>query len=799
MDTSRIVINTIDNSTSLIENPTAVTGFTVVKAEKGPRTPIRFSSGSAASLRDVFGVSSREYPELYEVETFNKEYDVWVSAPYAEAKVPVAYITNDGIFVGEDTIDYDDKLEAVINGTADPSLEGEVPPALSMGDDEKKSILIDVRYQKTNGLAKSIANSNYDSSKPISDTNKLYDYEAVDLGKDAYPKYYNAKFTEMESKHCMVVNLGLRKDQFNLGTKEVKGKDDGDAAIIVATLSLPEEIDVILLKGLANGVSGKIDIADSILKQNDVEIGKFGKIIENSDGTFSFAEFGDESVKDEDILYAVIYGADSFKDFNGITTDFVRDYLDQEDERRVVTAYMVKKISASDIHGMILPKYPSARALHIDFNAFNSLQGWPAESAIARNIVKMSVYEDGAFHDSSHKVSVSGSLNKEAKDANGAPIGFNNLNSSYANQELVFVYTVNPFTSDDNINKSISRYPSIVLDGGMRSLEPSLTSEEESTLNDGKAKEAADNITKDIKLHDIGWKLAQDGDYSDVDIFFDSSRHSKATKAQWSKSLFFSLAKTSANNHELAGYIFNSTMSPEEVDAATNADQLRFGRNYWNACNEAIIDLTGNGNRILSSLTGAKALMQCRIIENRYGGVAPMWENQGTPAMGGQLKMVTVYKMRYKYSKSQLDKMDELNYNPIINDRQYGVMCVGQKTCKDGEVTDWSYIGHASAFLNFIKQVRENVMIPQIGKANNPYYRTLRKEQVEQYLSKRLEGNNRIWAEASVDTSTADGVNDVHALRARKFVINVVIRVDIFSETVELNFTNEDQATTISA
>ncbi len=803
MDTSRIVINTIDNSTSLIENPTAVTGFTVVKAEKGPRTPIRFSSGSAASLKDVFGVSSQEYPELYEVETFNKEYDVWVSAPYAKAEVPVAYITNDGIFVGKDTVEYDEDLEAVINGTADPSLDGELPKALSIGDDGK-SILIDVRYQKTNGLAESIPNPEY--TEGSSDKEK-YLYEAVDLGKDEYPKYYKATFNDKVGSEivprkdvpCIAVNLGIPKSQFTNGVTTLPGKEEGSAVVTVATLALPIKSKEILLKGLTNGVDGVVTVDNSVLKQKEQEIGKFGKITENPDKTFTFVEYSDESIEDEDVLYAVIYGADSSEDFNGITKDFVRDYLDQEDERKVVTAYMVKKISGSDIHGIILPKYPSSRSLHIDFNAFNSLQGWPAESAIARNIVKMSVYEDGAFHDSSHKVSVSGSLNKEAKDANGAPIGFNNLNSSYANQELVFVHTVNPFTSDDKINKSISKYPSIVLDGGMRSLEPSLTSEEESTLKDEKAKEAANNITKDIKLHDIGWKLAQDGDYSDVDIFFDSSRHSKATKAHWSKSLFFSLAKTSANNHELAGYIFNSTMSPEEVDAATNADQLGFGRNYWNTCNEAIIDLSGNGNRILSPLTGAKALMQCRIIENRYGGVAPMWENQGTPAMGGQLKMVTVYKMRYKYSKSQLDKMDELNYNPIVNDRQYGVMCVGQKTCKDGEVTDWSYIGHASAFLNFIKQVRENVMIPQIGKANNPYYRTLRKEQVEQYLSKRLEGNNRIWAEASVDTSTADGVNDVHALRARKFVINVRVRVDVFSESVELNFTNEDQATTISA
>ena len=65
MDTSRIVINTIDNSTSNVEQSTNVVGFTVVKATKGPITPKKILAGGASKLKDIFGVSTDDYPELF--------------------------------------------------------------------------------------------------------------------------------------------------------------------------------------------------------------------------------------------------------------------------------------------------------------------------------------------------------------------------------------------------------------------------------------------------------------------------------------------------------------------------------------------------------------------------------------------------------------------------------------------------------------------------------------------------------------------------------------------------------------
>ena len=191
--------------------------------------------------------------------------------------------------------------------------------------------------------------------------------------------------------------------------------------------------------------------------------------------------------------------------------------------------------------------------------------------------------------------------------------------------------------------------------------------------------------------------------------------------------------------------------------------------------------------------------MQARIIENKFGGAAPMFTNTGSPAIGGVLSSIaSISKLRYKYDKDMQSSLDTMNFNPVISDRNYGIMLTGQKTCKAGALTDWSYIGHVSAFLNFKREVRKYVMIPQLGKPNNPYYRELRKDQVLNILNRRLEGGNRIWAEGIVDTSTADGCNDALALKARKFVINVKVKVDIFSEYVELNFTNVDQETELA-
>lgn len=783
MDTSRIVINIIDQSTSLIENPTAITGFTVVKAPKGPTTPVRVVSGSAAAIKDLFGESSQDYPELFEVETFNREYDLWVSAPYAKATVPVAYITDDGIVLGEKNIEYEaDKLEAIVLGEKDVELDDISISGLNTNLSSLKA-LYDTRYplsQKAFEKYATIAGATA-TADPL--------YIAADLNTATYghPEF---------KSNSIVVNLGVPLNYF-----------------VTDNTNWNPVNNLIKILGFDDKYYSEYTISQGTLSNGKVTFnvyptGKASEIIGTITGNYT------DGAYDYKNLDLVITGKDNSQDNMVIPASYVKTF-DTDLELEKLSVYYIKTLDESKVHGAILPKFPSERPLHIDFTAFSELKGYSAKSYLARNILKMDVYEDGAFHDDSHKIHVEGSLNLTDRDANGGKIGFSFENGTYSSQNLVYVFSFNPFNSTSVFNRNITKYPSITLAGGTRefykykqSSDAAASASKEYfkkiTTAHGvdvykKTTFSAGNVyerdSTDIDLHDAGWEMSRQGDYTDVDIFFNSSL---SHDTNWDKSIFYNLAKVDKVNHKLAGYYFNKTLSPDEVDAATVSDQLSFGRNYWNIDNEALITLD-NGSRIISPLTGAMSVMECRILENRYGGVAPMWENQGTPSMGGQLNsVVDIYKLKYRYTKTQLDILDDLNFNPVVNDRQYGFMVVGQKTCQPGEITDWSYIGHAAAFLNFLKEVRTNVMIPQIGKANNPYYRTLRKEQVERYLARRLEGTNRIWAYADVDTSTADGVNDIYARKAKKFVINVKVMVDTFSEKVELNFTNLDQEATVN-
>ena len=294
----------------------------------------------------------------------------------------------------------------------------------------------------------------------------------------------------------------------------------------------------------------------------------------------------------------------------------------------------------------------------------------------------------------------------------------------------------------------------------------------------------------DNEAIETGWDNAVEVNDS-IDLFFDPACHDVESTVP--KGNFFGLA---ARNRYmgLAGYIFNATAAPNKVESIP---ALEYGPNYWSICNQAVIN-PASANSFYSSMVGARAVMQARIIEKNYGGSAPMYINDGN-GLGGQLgSLVGSSKLRYSFKDPDVrQKFANKNYNVVISDPNYGVLITAQMTCKQGALTDWSYIGHACAFLNLQKLIWDNVMTPQVGKANNPYYRELRAQQVQRYLDVRTGGSNSIWAAATVDTSTAPGVNDAAARKANKFVITVKVKVNIFSETVTLNFVNFPQDATL--
>lgn len=696
MDTSRIIINTIDNSTSSVEQSTSTVGFTVIEAPKGSITPRKILAGGASKLKDIFGVSTDEYPELFEVETFNKEYDLYVSAPYSSASVPVAYLTDEGVYIRKENIPYNLNLEAFI-------LEGDT-------------------YEEIEGVS--------------------YFSENQDVYKKCHMEYKTIK-TDTTEISGLMINTGITGSDVDNNIIKLKGllpSLDSRYKVEKNSLSIIDENGNNITEG------GTIELTAYKKGTNDI----FESVSKESIGTVTNDIYIFVSDKGSSTLIKNTYGlASSFNE---------------------LSAYIETSLDKDNIYATILPKYPSERKLHITFTPYNTNLGYSYNVLSQRNIIKLTTYEEGAFHNASSPVYIEGTLDR---NTNSAISTFTNTNDTIANQELVYIVPIKPFTREALTTKP--QYDSIILEGGTRVLEI-----------EGSIDSKIEKVDS-IALHNIGWGTVEKGDFDDVDIFFDSVKH--VSTEDFTNSKFFELGISGPQNNRFSGHIFNYT--PTNL---SDIKRLTLGRNYWNICNLAVIDLP-NGYRIMSPMTGARALMQCRIIENAMGGIAPMWEN--SRGMGGQLNMITPYRVKNKYTKSELDTLDMCNFNPVIYDRQYGLMCVGQKTCKDEDITDWSYIGHACSFMIFIKQIRKNVMFPQIGKKNNPYYRTLRKEQVQQYLRERISGTNRIWSEGIVDTSTADGVNDINAQRSKCFRILVKVKVDTFSEYVELNFYNEDQATTI--
>ena len=745
MDSQRIIINNYDLSTTSLNTTTEVKGYTVVKAPKGPITPVLISANTAAGatkqLKEIFGDWSTDYPELYEVVQFiSGGYDVYVSAPYQKATVPVAYLTARGVVPGAANAEYTIELEKFVNGT----LSGEdimVDYITNFSSEGIEDLFgeYDTRYGKT-----------------------YFNTSGDNVGGSYYPDYINnalvIKTNTVFSELAATAASGSFNGKFII--KNIFGKN--------INFDIVEENNVLIIKTNNTVVGGIYTDAEATTPYTSSSTAK---------------------------MFLVIKGDSQGK----IGTDSISS-LQSTGSRSGLVSYWLMPLDEEDIKAVLFPKYPSERKTHIDFKPFSANDGRPSTSATVRNDFGFQAYDTGTgAYGNTGTIGVA-----EINLSTGVP------NGEYLSQNMIAVYVREPFKAGESLS-SITSYPSIDLQNGTREFykytkcaagtiaSAGIIYYEENNGVYTKVEvvagitDVSNYYTKssDADLHNLGWDAAREDEFSDVDIFFDSSRHSYASGTLFdaTTSTFFSLA----NQHKLSGYIFNYTIAPELVRIFEG--KLSYGYNYWNICNEAKISDETKGS-IWSPMTGTRSKMQADIIKNRWGGVAPMYLNSA--GLGGQLAGMTgVNTLRYTYKKDVQMLLDDKNFNPVIKDANYGIMVIGQKTCKADDITDYSYIGHVSAFLNFEKEVKINVMIPQLGKANNDYYRTLRAQQMEAILAKRLQGSDRIWAAAQVDTSTADGCNDAAARKARKFIINTKVKVDIFSEFVELNFVNVDQETVL--
>ncbi len=713
MATNRIQIINEDLGVSTAKQEAVLTGFTVVKAEKGPIEPIFIPAGSASQVYEKLGYTSKDYPDIQEVLDFNNAgYGVYVSAPYdiaASNKTPVAYITPAGIFSRSAPVS--------ITGNRLEDIEGEDISVEHINSFSAASerVLIPVGKEATLfGVGEDTANV---ISYEAGDTKQLSFNFAFDISP------LNGALSEQATTAYHFLN-NAAFDPTEPG--RVLRNSSTSAGILV--VDIPGTESPIELH-LTIDVNNKLLVADDTGRS-------LGEVLPDANGNIFAITLDSDFIRSEGVtgLYKTYFSAGA-----------IASTWSSEAFRSSVRVYWKASVDTTAIHGTIYQKYLSARTTTV---TFGRQQLGNKISFTAREAVTPSSFSS---------YSIEGSLVASDTDGFGAPLDFK---TKLANQGLVNIAVIKPFdpntvfTATNTSTGSMMTLPPVTLSRGAR-------------------------IVTDECL-ELGWVEAQDPEMDKVEVFFNPKLLSSED----------TLFTTLANTQKVSRFVGARIVPPEAANE--NLPQLAYGSSYYILNNRHIRRSSFTREEFNTSLVGAYAAMIVKILDLKLGGAAPMYLNSG--GVGGQLEGITVRKSLYKYTPDQLDYLDEACYNTIVKDSAYGLMVVSQRTAKAGEKSDWSYIGHASSFLYFQRAMRDEVMFPQLGKANNPYYQELRAEQTKTLLKARTDGPGRIWAAGTVDTVS---VNTDEVKKARNFLIAVHVKVDTLSEGVTLKFANVDQTTNL--
>jgi len=294
-----------------------------------------------------------------------------------------------------------------------------------------------------------------------------------------------------------------------------------------------------------------------------------------------------------------------------------------------------------------------------------------------------------------------------------------------------------------------------------------------------------------------GWSMMNISQLQNVNIFFDPECDLNTATT---------LASMRTSTFKFATYITGIkvsdgiSVSQSDVNNAVN-DIVIARASYPNLtglayyCNEFQQTESYNGTTYYNIPIGSVAAMLALIMDTRLGGAAPEFTNENTPAVGGQLNKA-VSNQKYNFQAGHLDTLSSAGVNAIILDTYYGLMITSQLTAQSpANLNDWSYLGHQMSFDLFEAQIRQNVMIPQIGKLIDPTHMQLRTDQSNIYLNMRLTGPTTIWSAGQVYITE---VNTPATMAENNFMMMIRVKVYPFSEWVTLIFNNVGQNSNVS-
>jgi len=418
---------------------------------------------------------------------------------------------------------------------------------------------------------------------------------------------------------------------------------------------------------------------------------------------------------------------------------------------------------------------------------------YPLRADNAFNTVTLSISEEVYPGKTTNGGTYTGSLNPNGKDASGSNIYWPNVlnerDFSFVEVDPLKEIIVNKYgiyegarivddvLTEDFAGNDVSSNKILTLKG-QRYVTHLVEDNKSQGLPGCAWRDEFDQILK------AGWgEEAFDDNYDDVFVFFGLT--GKPTEVD-------NLAALVTNTHTLAIALapFEVTKStfanPSTMVVSTRHKQLALFAGEFQYYDSY------TGKTIYIQPMGNVAAMCARIMDKKMGGWPPAWTNFDD--VGGQLSR-SVLAAKWRFSDTATKIMDEKGINPIIYNPEYGLMITSSKTTQDpNNLTDWGYLEHTMAFVVCKREIRDNVMIPQIKKPIDDFWIEKRQKQVNAILNKRVSGKQKIWRAYKSDIASAN-TNETKA--EKKFIIPVFVQVSPFSEMVDLTLTNVSQTDTL--
>lgn len=282
-----------------------------------------------------------------------------------------------------------------------------------------------------------------------------------------------------------------------------------------------------------------------------------------------------------------------------------------------------------------------------------------------------------------------------------------------------------------------------------------------------------------------GWVEAKNDVYDDVSIFMEPTGYEKLKTLQ----------SAVVGVHVLAIGISPKIITQAQFDNPTSITVTARNKQMAQYVGEFKVYDEYTGKYYYCQPIGDVGYMCAKIMDEKMGGWPPAWYNYNN--MGGQLSR-SVLSAKWNFSDATEKILDSKGLNPIAYNSDDGLMIKSGKTTQDpNSLSDWSFLAHTMSFIICKREIRDNVMRPQIEKPIDDYWLDLRQQQTEAILLKRTSGTNKIWTSTQVKCNDSS-VNNATTKAKRWFYIYVRVKVTPYSEGVTLTFENVAQSTILS-